>query len=165
MHLSGNLVSHTSPYNPWLVPHKRSRLRPRPYRLVMSRWFTNPLKELLGFVRIHLAEWFHSYQVLRYSVTSSPHMLKIWIWVWSTLVLSRVSPCRFQNCKPRNILRGSGQVTLGKLRIKKSALDAFRLPIDVAEGSCHYHYRRGTLANMEAQATWESFPCPCIGSI
>jgi hypothetical protein len=42
---------------------------------------------------------------------------------------------RFQSCKRCNILRGPGQVTLGKLRIKKAALDAFRLPVDVAEGS------------------------------
>jgi hypothetical protein len=90
-------------------------------------------------------------------------MLKTWIWVWSTSVLSRVSPCRFQNSKRCNILRGTGQVTLRKLRIKKAALDAFRLPVDVAEGSCHY--RRGTFVNVEVQATWESFLCPCIGSI
>jgi len=100
-HLSRNLVSYTSSLNPWLATHKRLRLRPRPYRLVMSRsrWFTNPLKELLGSVRAHLAKWYHSYRVLRYSVISSPHMLKIWTWVWSILVLSRVSVCRFQNFK------------------------------------------------------------------
>jgi hypothetical protein len=54
-------------------------------------------------------------------------------------------------------------VTLGKLRIKKGALDTFRLPIDVVEGSCHY--RRGAFVNIQEQAIWESFPCPCIGSI
>jgi vacuolar protein sorting-associated protein 13A/C len=31
-------------------------------------------------------------------------------------------------------VHGTGQVTLGKLRIKKGALDSFRLPIDVSEG-------------------------------
>lgn len=100
-YLSRNLVSYTSSHNPWIIPHKRSRLRPQPYRLVMSRsrWFTNPLKELLGSVRAHLDGWYHSYRVLRYSVISSPHMLKIWTWDWSILVLSRVSAYCFQNYK------------------------------------------------------------------
>jgi len=62
-----------------------------------------------------------------------------------------------------SFVHGPGQVTLGKLRIKKGALDAFRLPVDVVEGACHP--RRGAFADVEEQATWESFPCPYIGLI
>jgi vacuolar protein sorting-associated protein 13A/C len=51
-------------------------------------------------------------------------------------------------CKRCNILRGLGQVTLGKLRIKKGALDMFRLPVDVSE-SVYRHYPRGALVNIE----------------
>jgi hypothetical protein len=60
-----------------------------------------------------------------------------------------------------SFVRGPGQVTLGKLRIKKGALDAFRLPVDVIEGVCRTCRRE--FADGEEQATWESFPCPYIG--
>ena len=55
-------------------------------------------------------------------------------------------------------------MTLRELRIKKGALDMFRLPIDVSE-SLYRHYRRGAFVNVEEQATWESSPCLCIGLI
>ncbi len=55
-----------------------------------------------------------------------------------------------------------GQVTLGKLRIKKGVLDSLRLPIDVTEGE-YRHYHRGAFVNVEEQAIWESSPCLCIG--
>ncbi|KAI9512588.1 hypothetical protein F5148DRAFT_973480 [Russula earlei] len=65
----------------------------------MSRWFTNPLKELLGFV---------------FSRFLAPYV--------ENLDMGLV-----------NLGIVQGQVTLGKLRIKKGVLDAFRLPIDVSE--------------------------------
>ena len=55
-------------------------------------------------------------------------------------------------------------MTLRKLRIKKGALDMFRLPIDVSE-SVYRHYHGGAYVNVEEQATWESFPCLCTGLI
>ncbi|KAI0308206.1 hypothetical protein B0F90DRAFT_1833497 [Multifurca ochricompacta] len=65
-----------------------------------SRWFTNPLKELLGFV---------------FSRFLAPYV--------ENLDMGLVNLGIIQ-----------GQVTLGKLRIKKGALDSFRLPINVSEG-------------------------------
>jgi hypothetical protein len=53
----------------------------------------------------------------------------------------------FQERKPYNILRGPGQVTLGKLRLKKGVLDSFRLPVDVSEGS-YPQYHRGPLVDV-----------------
>ena len=32
-------------------------------------------------------------------------------------------------------VRGPGQITLSKLRLKKGALDKFRLPVDVIDGA------------------------------
>lgn len=66
----------------------------------MSRWFTNPLKELLGFVFSHFL---------------APYV--------ENLDMGLV-----------NLGIVQGQVTLGKLRIKKGVLDSLRLPIDVVEG-------------------------------
>jgi vacuolar protein sorting-associated protein 13A/C len=65
----------------------------------MSRWFTNPLKELLGFVFSHFL---------------APYV--------ENLDMGLVNLGIIQ-----------GQVTLRKLRIKKGALDMFRLPIDISE--------------------------------
>lgn|SRR6266850_2627713 len=107
----------------------------------MSRWFTNPLKELLGFVRIYLpcrvAPFLSSSQV--FSRFLAPYVENLDMGLVNLGIVQGES-MRFQNCKCCNILRGPGQVTLGKLRIKKAALDAFRLPVDVAEGSCHYRH-------------------------
>jgi hypothetical protein len=83
-------------------------------------------------------------------------MLKIWIWVLSISVLSRVSRRRFQECNHHNIVRGPGQVTLRQLRIKNGALDAFRLPVDVSEGVCR-HYPRGALANAKDRSLGKVF--------
>jgi len=66
----------------------------------MSRWFTNPLKELLGSIFSHFL---------------APYV--------ENLDMGLV-----------NLGIVQGQVTLRKLRIKKGALDTFRLPVDVAEG-------------------------------
>ncbi|KAI9460579.1 hypothetical protein BJY52DRAFT_1117906 [Lactarius psammicola] len=66
----------------------------------MSRWFTNPLKELLGIV---------------FSRFLAPYVENLDMGLLNLGIVQ-------------------GQVTLGKLRIKKGALDAFRLPIDVSEG-------------------------------
>jgi vacuolar protein sorting-associated protein 13A/C len=65
-----------------------------------SRWFTNPLKELLGIV---------------FSRFLAPYVENLDMGLLNLGIVQ-------------------GQVTLGKLRIKKGALDSFRLPIDVSEG-------------------------------
>lgn len=65
-----------------------------------SRWFTNPLKELLGIV---------------FSRFLAPYVENLDMGLLNLGIVQ-------------------GQVTLGKLRIKKGALDTFRLPIDVSEG-------------------------------
>lgn len=101
----------------------------------MWSW-TDPVRDVLQAVCIHiiLGVVFWNMPAVSFWTASVLLILRIWIAKSSTMAWQQARLFQFLLAFWRHSDPWAGQLALRNLRLKKSALDKFRLPVDVLEG-------------------------------